>query len=139
MGFRIKEILLVSTFWWLASCGIEIRKEHSHRHDYVTLNIAYIDEFGSYHLLKTECVDLDGAEDRARISIHNYEDLHDIKIDWRMVGSQFRLKFYEGFGLVHSTFYQAESFRSGLKTTVNLNLDEVTYKVDLMGPYCRGV
>ena len=125
----------------LTSCGIEVVPDHhsdDQHHDYLTLNLAYIDENGGFHELKNECIDLDGPSDSASITVHNEVALHELNIEWTKRVGQFKLRFYEGFSLFHNTFYRTDFFRTGQSSEISLELDGVDYLVNLSGPHCRG-
>jgi hypothetical protein len=130
--------ILIALLIFLTSCGIEVSTDHhsSIHHDYLSLQLTYVDEDGDTERLKHECIDLDGGSDSSSIVIHNEQAFHELKINWQRRGNNFKLRFYEADDLFHNTFYATEFFRNGNTSKINLEVDGVNYRVRLSGPRC---
>lgn len=135
---NIKKIVLLSSMLVMTSCGIEVSTHStSYDPDYLAVDLTYIDEYGDHQFLKQECIDLDGASESEEINIHNENALHELKIRWIRRGDHFKLRVYEGHNQVYSTFYSTEMFRNGQNSDFRIDVDNVSYKVKLSGPFCN--
>ena len=131
-------IALLALSGALVSCGVEVTSEsYSYdTHDYVSLDLSYIDDFGDRTSLKQECIDLDGPSKSETISITNHDVGHTLQVKWKLRGDAFTLRFLEDGLLLHSTFYDTDRFREYRNAKVNFEVDYVDYQVNLSGGGC---
>ena len=120
-------------------CGLEVVSSHgsSHHlysHDHIFLKLTH-DVGYSTKLLTNECIDLDSDGDGS-IRVRNYEEDHNIDIDWHQGYEFITFEIYEDYELFFDETYRSRRFRYGEENSIELAVRGDLYRLDLSGPNC---